>query len=211
MINASQTPKAGRQFFIMALCIVALAGFFLPVINVHLSFLEEEHTSGISLITALDRSESLLDRLDLSGQFDMDETEFLQTLDEIHFVDIMEDAVRAVTFSASSYIVVLILLFAVFVLAFMGKFALLKIVMLAISLVLLIIAGAVIVTVPELAVDILHDIMEETVEIFAAFMDISEIIQVKIGVGYWITLCPIAVMLLTETLKYFQKKNDEAS
>jgi lysylphosphatidylglycerol synthetase-like protein (DUF2156 family) len=188
------------------LCVIALIGYTQAAVDVHLSFLDMTHTSSFSLVSVFGGSESLLDRLDLPIQFGLDESDLSGMLAEIHILDIMEDAVRRVVLSTTLYIAALILLLAVFVLTFLDKFKLAKIVMLSITLVLYIVAGFAILSVQEITFDIISNILEDVFAFFAQFINLSEIIHIELAIGYWITVLALAGMFLLETVFFIWRR-----
>jgi len=194
MINSfPKTNPVMYKFFFMALCVIALSGYMQPAVNVHLSLFDMTYDSGFSLATVFTGAENPLDSSE-SGK-----SELSELLGDIHVIDIMDDAVRAVILSAALYFVTLMLLLAVLILAFWGKFKLVKAVILVMAFAMYVTAGLVILTVPETAIDILAGILEDMLGPLAAFVDVSEMLQIEHGIGYWITVFALAGMLTAET------------
>ncbi|MCL2190496.1 MAG: hypothetical protein FWB79_00720 [Treponema sp.] len=246
MLSKFARIKPGYRLCFMVLCAIALVGYTRPAINAHLSVHElgVDHSYGLGLITIFDRPEppaiqlALPDGLgvgqgdlaELAGDFDV-----LALLDDLgigrddlaeltggfSLIDTMYDAVRLAKLFAVLYLAPLALLLAIFVLAAVGKFALAKRVLLALAFVLFVIAGPVILAVPEIAIDTLAIGLEElfgnlgeSLGSLAALLGLSQIINVigdrihvivneaihvDLGSGYWITVVLLGYMLLAET------------
>ena len=167
---------------------------------------------------------ALLDDLGL-GQDDLAElTGGLNFVDMM--IDTMYDAIRMARLFAVLYLTPLLLLLAILVLTAVGKFALAKRVLLVLAFALFVIAGPVVLAVPEIAIDILANNLEElfgNLEVFlgsneilgmlTALLGLSDIIHtisdrvnmivnealhVELGPGYWITVILLGCMLLAE-------------
>jgi len=101
-------------------------------------------------------------------------------------------------------LLVLILLLIILAVTLLGKFKLAKLAMLAISFASYIIVGSVVLTVPEIILDILVDALEDIFGIFAALIDLSGLIYAELAAGYWVTLFALAGMLLMEIAMFLK-------
>ena len=199
----SDDTKTNPRTWILpaVLCVIALIGYALPAINVHFSALDQTHTFGFGLKNIINKSESLPEEFAFTEDADLSEI-----FSEISIIDILNDAVRTAVFSAASYIAVLILLLVFLVFALLAKFKLLKTIIVAFSLVLFITAGLVILTVPEIVIDILTDFMGDELNFILSSVDISDFFSLELGFGYWLTLSAVIVMTLIETINLIRTK-----
>jgi len=176
----SEPPK--MRWVILALCAVAVFGFFQPAVNVHLSFFGITRTFDFSLATIFEDSPA--DTLNLN------DSDLSDLLDE---TDILADIVRRVALSVISYVLAFVLLVIMTVFAVLNKFAFAKTVINAVALILLIVAGRAMLTVPGMVADALSDFLG----FFARLINVYEILSMTLGWGYWVSLCAcIAVILL---------------
>jgi len=203
MLSKLKLPKVNPDKYgiiFMTLCVMALIGYTQPAVNVHLSFLDMTYSSSFGMATVFGESENPLDMLG------MDESDLSEILAE---VDMMEhfDYVRGrVVFAAISYVLVLLLLPVILGFTLWGKFKMAKLAMLTISIVLYVTVGTLILTVPEIVLDILTGAVEDILGSFAALVDVSGLIDAEPAAGYWITMLALAGMLLMEIAIFFKGK-----
>ena len=181
-------PK--QMFIIMILCAITAFGYTRPAINIHLSFFGETRTTSLSLATVFEDSESPLNNLNV-GQSDLS--------DMAGGDGFMEDVMGRVVLSVVAYLATFVLLLAIFMITLFGKLKKTKIVMLAIALILIIVSGTTILTVPE----IITDSLTACLGFLALFINVADLLSISLGVGYWIILSTLAVMLLIEISTFF--------
>lgn len=181
---------------IVFLCIVALAGYFLPAMHINFSILTIERSASLSLRTAFDNAASPL------GDFDLAGTDFSSLFDDS---GIMEAVRNRVVISVVSYFGALICLLAVLIFAVLGRFKVARVALLVAALALHIMAGRVVLTVPELANAALVTAVENLLGFFAMFINVSDAIGVALGGGYWVTLVVLAGLVLVEAAAQIRK------
>ena len=197
----SKLPKVKLSkygLFFITLCVIALIGYTQPAVNVHLSFLEMTYSSSFGLATAFEESENPLDMLG------MDESDLSEILAEVDMMEHFEYVRGRIVFTAVSYVLVLVVLLVIIGFTFWGKFKIAKFAMLAISFALYITVGGIILTVPEIILDILEGAVEDILGPFAALVDVSGLIYAEPGTGYWITVFALAGMLLMEIAMFLK-------
>jgi len=191
----SKLPKITLSkygFLIIALCIIALIGYTQTTLNVHLSLFDMTHSASFGLATAFEESENPLNMLGL------DESDLSEILAEVDMMEHFEYVRGIIIFAVVSYLLILILLLLILGLSLFGKFKLVRLAVLTASLALYIIVGSVVLSVPEIIIDILTGAMEDILGYFAALVDLSDLIYIELAAGYWITLFALAGMLLME-------------
>jgi len=191
-------PLSKYGFLIIALCIIALIGYTQTAINVHLSLFDMTHSSSFGLATAFEEPENPINMLGL------DESDLSEILAEVDMMEHFEYVRGRIVFAVVSYLLVLILLLLILGLSFFDKFKLAKIAVIAASLALYIIVGSVVLSVPEIIIDILTGAVEDILGHFAALIDLSNLIYVELAAGYWITLFALAGMLLMEAVIFLK-------
>jgi len=184
-----------KKIILIAACMVALAGFFFPAISLNVNFFGMGTSTTFSLATFFNppdnpfgtmdlpglRQDGLRDLIDLSG-------------DNNPFADV---GVRLVT-AVAAYFGTFILLVVVLIFALAGKLKKPSIVLLGLSLALFAYAGYAISTIPAL----MQVAFENFLGFFARLLDLSNIISINLGVGFWITLAAIACTLIMRVIKH---------
>ena len=181
------------KIIIVTLCVIALIGFFIPAIYVELSFLGNTRTSGFSLATVFEDNESQFGGMDFA-QSDL--------ADRFVDDDIMADVTSRITLSVALYFITLALTLCVLVLSLLGRMPKVTAVLLACAVTLYIVAGRTILTVPA----ILLEGIQNALGFFALFINISEMIAITLGTGYWLTLIVLAIATLTKIIGIFLTK-----
>jgi len=167
------------KIIFVTLCVVALIGFFLPAIYVELSFLGNTRTSSFSLATVFEDSESWFGGMDFA-QSDL--------ADRFVDDDIMANVDNRITVSVALYFITLVLTLCVLTLSLLGRLPKVTTVLLACATTLYIVAARTILTIPA----ILLEGIQNALGFFALFINISEMIAITLGIGYWLTLAMLA-------------------
>jgi hypothetical protein len=90
----------------------------------------------------------------------------------------------------------MLLLIVLLVFTLLGRLKKTRVTLSAVSLVSLIYAGYTISTITEP----LHEALINTLGFLVLFMDISNMITINLGIGYWLTLTAAGLLLLAKTL-----------
>ena len=174
-----------QRFIIMILCFVAFFGFSRPAIRVSMSFLGTTRTVSLSLATVFEGFENPLNKLN-SGQSDLS--------DMVGGDDIIGNVMGRVILSVALYFITSVLVLLIYIVTVMGKLNKTKMVVLALAFSLMILAGFVILTVPGIIANTLADRMG----FLALFIEVTELLNIGLGFGYWIILSALAGMLLID-------------
>ena len=187
----------------IALCVIALAGFFFPAINIGVNFLGNSRNISLSIESLINRPENPFG----SAGSGSDIASRISDLDLFDFSSDMFGGVgEKLVASVGAYFITLILLVAVLVIAFTGKLKIISAVVSAVALPLFIYAGNAILSVPELLIEGIKN----SLGFFALFIDVSNMIMIDLGNGYWLTLsalCGILLLRITLIIMDFIKKN----
>jgi len=205
--------KKYNKFILIGITIIALSGTLFPLVNI-----------TINLLGTTTFDFGLLDVLrNIGGEppheiFDLIAGNFLES-------DINVDII--LPFAA--YILALILIIITLLLTFTNKFKVIKIAFVSTSIFLIIFAGIGINALPELLVqylernlsDLAGEIAGFFLNDFAGFLigglaelltsltDFSDILEVNLGLGYWITLSTLFILLIVliaSTLSEYKQK-----
>jgi hypothetical protein len=184
-----------EKTILTVLCLIGIIGFLFPAFNLNLEIFNNSTTISLSLGTLFENTESRFGGSDFL-QADMFNFSGDNILSDV-FANFGEKLIRSV----GSYFVTLIILIITLIFAIINKFKKTSIVMLAISLIMFVYAGSTILSVVEtLVVEI-----QSMLGFIAMLIDISEIITVTLGNGYWLTIATITSLLITQIIFYIIK------
>jgi hypothetical protein len=163
-----------QRVILTVICLIALTGFFLPAVNVEISFMGRTTSSSFSAASFFNRPDNRLSGLGLpqTELFDLDDA------------SLFANAGTRLIVSAASYLTALGLLTAVTVCAALGVLMKTGIVLSAVSTGLMVYAGYTIMTVAEPIIEALN----ETFGFLSRIMDFSNLITITPGAGYLLTL-----------------------
>ena len=108
----------------LALCAIALVGFFLPAVNVRMAFIGIERTSSFSLATPFDNTDSLFGDAGFANQSD---------LSNLTGDNLFQEIRGTMVLSIASYFVAFLLLVVTTICAMFGKLKRTSILLLALS------------------------------------------------------------------------------
>lgn len=180
------------RYIPIALCIVALAGFWLPAIRVELSFLGISRSTNLSIATFFESTDSPMETLNL-GQTDIS--------DILGENDMLQDAGARIALAVISYLLSLLATLALLIFTFLNKFVIIRIVLAAMAAVLLAVAARAILSVPDIIAETLTNILG----FFAMFLNLSEMIQITLGSGLWTPAITLVIIFLFELTLRFRK------
>ena len=197
-MQANMKAKIFR-FALVALCLIALLGYMMPMMSMEINVFDRAGQSvDISLRnlrTLGNDSDSPLGGVDspdsvLSGFLGDDED--------------MPEVANNMRNTMVLYIVTLVLLVALLVLFAINKLKKTSIALLTVSLAFYIYIGN---TVSGLAVDIISS-LEQRLGFFAFLFNLSEMINVSLGIGYWLTIITIGCMLFVSVANLLLSKGN---
>jgi hypothetical protein len=169
------------------LCVIALVGFFLPAIQVEMSFLGSARTSNFSLATVFEDSDSPFEGMDFA-QSDL--------ADRFGDNDMMADVGSRVALSVAFYLITFVLVLCVLAFTGLGRLPRLTAAVIVCGAVLFFVAGRVILTVP----GILLEGLENRMGFLALFIDFSEMLTISLGAGYRLTMIVLGGVALVKGL-----------
>jgi hypothetical protein len=179
-----------KKIILIVLCLIGIIGFLLPAINLNIEFFGNSITTSLSLGTLFENTESRF------GGSDLFQADMFDFSGENIFSNIFTDVRGKVIRSVGSYFVTLIILIVTFIFVVINKFKKTSIVMLAVSLILFVYAGRTILSV----VEILLLEIQSMLGFIAVLIDISEMITVTLGNGYWLTIVTIISLIITQII-----------
>jgi hypothetical protein len=184
---------------LLALCLTALAGYLMPLMSINIDVFDRVSQSmDISIGNIL----SIRSDADSPfGGIDSSESVFSGMLGG---GEGMSEITGKLMISIGLYLVAFILLLVVLVFSEINKLKKTSIAILALSLSFYVYIGF---TVSNLAADIIG-MLEQRLGFFAMLFNLSEMITVSLGNGYWITLAAICCMVLVKLVQIFQKNNE---
>lgn len=166
-------------------CVIAVAGYALPAVNVHLSFFGATRTFDFGMRTPFEEY-GVFDRLDLAGS---------DLADILAESDVVRDITRRIIFGVAAYLLALILFAVAAADCFFEKLRRVpQIILPAAALALHIFAARAVLSIPEIVADALDDILG----ILARLLNTREILQIELAAGYWVTLAAISAILILE-------------
>ena len=112
-------------------------------------------------------------------------------------IEIAQNIGDRVVISVLAYIIVLALLIAIIVLSIIDKLKKTKTVLIALAIVFLAYSGFVLMSIPR----ILFDGLEGSLGFLATFINLPEMLQASLGIGYWVTMISL-ICLLSERLAF---------
>jgi hypothetical protein len=180
----------------IALCVIALIGFLLPAINISIDFFGISRTVTLSMASFFDRPDNPFGDLDISN------------LSQINIFDMSDDMFEEVSAkivtAVGAYFITSILLIVLLICMIAGKLKKAGIILSAASLVLFIYAGYTITTVVESLLARLQSSIEAALGFFAMVIDISYILTLSLGNGFWLTLTAIGGIVLVNIISFIK-------
>jgi len=167
---------------------VALAGFFMPAVTVRLAFLGTERSANFSLATPFENNDS-----PFGGEAGGFAQSDLLDLVDIDIFDMRDDIGGRMARAAGSYLATFLLLIAVLIFVLIGKLNKTSLLLHVLCIGLFIYSGRAMLSVPE----ILFERIENMLGFFAMFINIRGMLQISLGMGYWVTLVALVVLLAT--------------
>jgi len=184
-----------KKLILIILCVIALAGFFLPAMRLNVSFFGLGTSTTFSLATFFNPPDNPFGAMDLPGLQQRDLRDLIDLSgDDNPFADVGARLVASI----GAYFVTFILLVIALVFALMDKLRRASIALLSIAFVLFAYAGYAITTIPAL----MQEAFENFLGFFARLLDLSNIISITLGIGFWITLAAIACALVMRVIKH---------
>jgi len=182
-----------EKIIITILCVIALMGFLFPAINIDVNFLITSRNVSFSMRTIFNRPDNPFGGADMSR------------LSEINILDVsggIFDEVRTKLVTAiSAYLITLIALIALLICTLVDKLKKTSAVISTVSFALFIYAGYAISTVTEPLIGAI----ENTLGLVTLFIDISSLISLSLGNGFWLTLIAIGVILAIKIVNLISK------
>jgi len=184
---------------ILLLCITALVGHLLPLMSINIDVFDRvSQSTDISIgniMSIRNDADSPLGGIDapdsvFSGLLGGDEG--------------MDGVAGKMMTTMGLYLVSLVLLIFVLVLSILNKFRKTSIAVLAVSLSAYVYIGF---TVSNLAADIIGT-LEQRLGFFAMLFNLSEMITIVLGNGYWLTISAITCMMLVKIIQCCIKNRD---
>lgn len=163
----------------------------MPAVTVRLAFLGTERSANFSLATPFENNDSPFG--DEGGGFAQSD---LLDLVDIDIFDMQDDIGGRMARAAGSYMATFLLLIAALIFVLIGKLNKTSILLHMLSLGLFIYSGRAILSVPE----IIFERIENLLGFFAMFINIRELLQISLGMGYWVTLVALVVVLATRVV-----------
>lgn len=168
------------KFPAIFLTVIALIGIMLPLVNIAIHFLG---TVNISF--------SLIDLFSNLGELPQD------TLDLPMGDAGLDDLGLYVAIPFLAYILAILLMIVALPFTFTSKLNGLKATFVSIATGLMIFAGLRIIALPEILSEHLADVLVDMLGDFASLIDLSSVLEISLGMGYWLTLiCQILLIIL---------------
>ena len=180
------------KIILFAICMVALAGFFLPWVTVQFSLLNMGRTANFSLATLFESDDPVFgdDGFARSGVFDIIDVDFFELID-----DVMGVIIR----SAVLYVAAFVLLIVVAVFSLLGKFKTVSLGLHVLAMLSFLFASYSVSTVP----DILLPRIRGMLGFFSIFINPRDILTISFGAGFWVTVVAMGVLLLARPVIAF--------
>jgi len=181
-----------QKIIIALLCFICIVGFFMPSVNVRLSFLGFSETTSFSLATFFERNDGSIERLDF---------EHSDLGDIVNGSDMLQGIVTRLIFSITTYTLSILLILAVLTLTIIDKGWRIRMALSIFAFSSFISAGIVISTVPAVLVDTATYMLG----FLALFLNIEEMFNLSLGSGYFVTLSSLIALLFTNIIIYIDK------
>jgi len=175
------------KYIFLLLFAAFLFSYFRPAVHMHFSVLMIERTSSFSFATFFERNNESPLNLDLAG------TDFSTLFEDS---DLTSVGVR-VGVSVFAYFAALVLVLVVFGLTAAKRFGRGRMVLVLFAMVLHLLAGWLMKTVPPLVNEILDATINNVLGFFALFIDTADIITLTLGWGYWMTAVVMGLLFFT--------------
>jgi hypothetical protein len=180
----------------IALCLAALAGFILPAVNIGIEFLGNSRSISLSIRTLFENSGSRF------GGSDLSQADLFNLSDSNMFENLLADVRTVLITSVGAYFMTLILLIIILIFIFTGKFNKAIVIMSGVSVALLAYAGSTILSVTE----ILLSTLESSLGFLAMFINLSDLLKINLGIGYWLTMITLGCLLVLKIADFFYGK-----
>lgn len=184
-----------RKYLYNFLGLLALAGILFPLISIDIN-LFGNITIDLNIL-------NLLQNIGDAGEQMMqnDIAQFLQGNQEFSQIT------RVIILPFGAYLLILVLIIITLVLCFIEKFKSVVNILLISAIALCIYIGFAITVLPLTLNDALIEMFEN--HIFASMINISNIISINLGKGYWLTTVAIVMLLVTKcVIEGYKKKYD---
>ena len=167
-------------------------GYYLPAVNVHLSFLGITQTYDFSL-------PSLFEEEGAFGRLNLNESDLSEILSES---EVVQDISQRIIISVVFYFLSLVF-FVASIILIIKKRVVFAIAANIDALICYSISAYAILSVPEKVALALDDFLG----IFARFINTNEVLQIELASGFWITLSAMGLMLIVQLLNFFIRRN----
>jgi hypothetical protein len=158
----------------------------LPAININIEFLGNSRDMSLSVKTLFENSNSRF------GGSDFSQADMFNLSGSNMFENLISDVRGKLITSVGAYFVTLLLLIISLVFIIIGKFKIAVMSITAIGIALLAYAGNTILSVTEIIISSL----EGSLGILALFINLSNMLQITLGGGYWLTIITLGGLLL---------------
>ena len=192
-IKQPKRQEKVKKLILVAMCSVALLAFFLPAVNVEVSFLGLSTSTSFGMASLVNRPDNPFGAIDMPNLSQHNLRDLIDLSgDDNPFADV---GTRLIT-SVAAYFITAVLLITVLICTIAGKLKKVCIALLALALALFLYARYMISTIPAL----MQSAFEGFLGFFAMFLNLSNIISISLGSGFWLTLIMIVCMLITKTI-----------
>lgn len=178
--------KDRKRIIVIILCIIALIGFILPVVNINIGFLGYSTDISVLNLTSLFNSDSQFGTR-LSGS----ESSSADMFDLSGRSEIFTDMGVKLILIIVSYSFTILLLIIILIFTLINKYRKVSNVMTTISFLLYAYVGYAISTLTET----LFNSVEEKLGFSVSQFNMSDMIKINIGTGYWLTIFAIGSIL----------------
>ena len=178
-----------KRLIFVAICIVTLAGFFLPVVNLQLAFLGTGRSIGFGLTTPFQRSGSS----GLGGEGGVGASDMFNMID-INMFSMSDSIGRRIISGSAFYFTTFLLFFAVTIFTALGKFKKATIILHLLSIGLLVASGLIFMSIP----NVLFERIRSALGFMAVLINVRNMLNISLGTGYWLSMAGLVVLLLVK-------------
>ena len=190
-----KTKYTASRIICIALCVAALAGFFLPAVNIDINFLGWSANVSLSASSVFHKPDSL-------GGSDLPRADLIGLFGENIFTEIFSDAETAVITSAAAYFAVFLLLIINLVFMLSGRFKKITNIILVSSFALFVYAGAAVTS----AAEALLAGVESALGFLALFLNLHDMLTISLGIGYRLTTAALGCVLAVRIIDFVISK-----
>jgi len=203
-------PFDKRQIVLLALSLVALIGFVLPAVHLHVTIPGPDNSRSASFgaLSLFEQSDSLFGETNSS---DSSSKPSLTSMLKEQFggtsPDGLADVSMRITTAAIAYFITLLLLALTVILTFIGKLNRTVNLLPAAAFALFLYAGIAILTVPGAALRLFSDMIDQALGSYASILNVSALINIDItlGIGYWMTAAMLGIGLLFNIIGWIKQ------